>query len=91
MTFTYHQDPSHGWIEVPLSLIDKLGIASNISPYSYRCSTRKIAYLEEDRDANVFLMAYDKASGAKAVLKEEHLDRPHWIRDLAMFEPPAKS
>ena len=29
-------DASHGWGEVPMSLIDELGIGGEISNYSYR-------------------------------------------------------
>lgn len=91
MTLTYHQDPSHGWIEVPLTMIDDLGIASQITPYSYRSEDRGMAYLEEDRDAVVFLRAYEATHGLKVAIVESHLDRPHWIRGLAMFTQSIES
>ena len=28
MSYTYHQDPSHGWVEVPMAELRALGIAS---------------------------------------------------------------
>jgi hypothetical protein len=55
MNITYHQDPGHGWLEVPVTVIADLGIADRITPYSYRDGDR--AYLEEDRDAETFVQA----------------------------------
>ena len=46
-------DPSHGWGEVPMSLIDELGIGGEISNYSFRKGDK--AYLEEDCDLSLFL------------------------------------
>jgi hypothetical protein len=62
MRFIYHQDPGHGWVEVPLSLLVSLGIAGQISSFSYR-DTRSV-FLEEDCDASRFKAAMDKAGQA---------------------------
>lgn len=51
--YIYHQDPSHGWVEVPMAELRALGIAGRISPWSYRDD--ETAYLEEDDDASLFL------------------------------------
>ena len=48
-------DPGHGWLEVPLADIERLGIRGQISPYSYLKG--KTAYLEEDLDAWVYIRA----------------------------------
>lgn len=48
-------DPGHGWLRVPLSLINYLGIAPLITGYSY--VDDKNAYLEEDCDLSTFLCA----------------------------------
>ncbi len=53
-------DPGHGWLEVPISELTRLGIAKQISPYSYRVG--RMAYLEEDSDAGKYLDAL-KAAG----------------------------
>lgn len=53
MSYTYHQDPSHGWVEVSMAELRALGIAGRISPWSYRDG--ETAYLEEDDDASLFL------------------------------------
>jgi hypothetical protein len=49
------EDPGHGWIKVPLNLIAALGIASQISTYSYM--DQAFAYLEEDCDLSIFFHA----------------------------------
>jgi len=53
--YTFINDPGHGWLSVPLSDIQALGIADHISSYSYMSPTR--AYLEEDCDASLFINA----------------------------------
>jgi hypothetical protein len=79
-TYTYHQDPGHGWIEVPLSEVDRLGIRP--SPYSYR--TDEAAYLEEDCDAGLFIEA-KKAKGEPYQFREVHSNRDSFIRNLNRF------
>ena len=51
----FHEDAGHGWLQVPHSLIQQLGIGSKISGCSYR--DKDFAYLEEDCDLSVFFRA----------------------------------
>lgn len=51
----YHQDPSHGWLEVPRSELVAAGIANKVSRYSYQRGNT--VYLEEDCDAPLFVQA----------------------------------
>jgi hypothetical protein len=67
-TFTFFSDPGHGWLEVPISLLCKLGIADKITPYSYMRGDK--AYLEEDCDFGAFLRAA-KAAGWKVEIREQ--------------------
>lgn len=67
MDYRFIQDPGHGWLEVPLREIEKLGIAEKISGYSYIHGNN--AYLEEDCDFSVFLDA-KQAAGEKVVFTE---------------------
>jgi hypothetical protein len=53
--YKFIADGGHGWISVPLEDIRRLGITDQISRYSYM--THKRVYLEEDRDAGLFLEA----------------------------------
>jgi hypothetical protein len=55
MNLRYIQDPGHGWLEVPATLLTDLGIADRITQYSYLRG--KFAYLEEDLDMYVFMQA----------------------------------
>ncbi|RMF14659.1 MAG: hypothetical protein D6757_05905 [Alphaproteobacteria bacterium] len=58
-SFRYIQDPGHGWLEVPVSLLRELGIAEQITPYSYLNGNQ--AYLEEDKDMATFIRAMQTA------------------------------
>ncbi len=56
-TYKFHEDPGHGWLEVPTEECYKLGILSKISSYSYRGKNEEgvdCLYLEEDDDFAVF-------------------------------------
>jgi len=59
MTYTIHTDPAHGWLEVPVRELQELGIADQISQYSYLKGDT--AYLEEDCDLYRFVQAKEKA------------------------------
>jgi hypothetical protein len=48
----FYADYGHGWGEVENSLLKQLGIADDISHYSY--TKGEFAYLEEDRDLSIF-------------------------------------
>ena len=58
----YIVDPGHGWIEVPMELIDQLGLRKKISKYSYKSKIDGIekAFLEEDHDAMIFMNAFGR-------------------------------
>jgi len=82
MTFTIHTDPGHGWIEVPLTIIAKLGIAKDISSYSF--TDGRNAYLEEDCDAWVFVQAFEKAHGERPEIVDSYAEFTN-IRSLPRF------
>lgn len=82
-TFTYHQDPGHGWIECKLDEIKRLGITDQISRYSYLKG--QVAYLEEDCDAGLLINA-KKANGERYTIKEVHSNHDSFIRNLNRFE-----
>ena len=79
---TYHQDPGHGWIEVPMSEVRRLGIAPKISEYSYRKGEK--AYLEEDCDASLFVDAAKRA-GVDVLPIDRHSSVNSFIRRLPRF------
>ena len=77
-----YSDPSHAWGQVPHSLIHDLGIAKDISPYSYK--DIDCAYLEEDCDLGIFL---DKAKerGLNITFRERHFDHDCAIRNYPRY------
>ena len=81
---TWHTDPGHGWLTVPLELLRDLGIQHEISSFSY--IGHNVAYLEEDDDANVFLTAFRKRFPELELrMPEIHTDANHWIRRLQPY------
>lgn len=75
--FKYYSDPGHGWIAVKLDLVADLGILDKISGFSYLKGGT--VYLEEDRDAQVFSVAYREKHGAYT-LEEIHTSDRSSIR-----------
>ena len=72
MVFTFHTDPGHGWLEVPCSLLIKLGISDDITSFSYINGAS--AFLEEDCDAATFMRAYKDMSGGLPLIDEKYLE-----------------
>lgn len=61
--YTYHTDPGHGWLEVPVGDVLALDLTPGMfSPYSYRKGS--FLFLEEDCDAELFMVAYAAKHGA---------------------------
>ena len=75
-------DPSHGWGEIPISLINDLGLTSKISNYSYKKDVN--AYLEEDCDLPMVLRELKK-QGIEFSFIEEHSNNDSWVRNLKKF------
>lgn len=74
LTLVFHSDPGHGWLEVPVAHLRELGIAGEISGYSYlRHGPRHgSAFLEEDCDAPCFLRAA-RAAGWDVTTRDNYL------------------
>jgi len=60
-TFKHYTDPGHGWIAVKRAFLTELGIDQQISTFSFQKGGT--AYLEEDRDASIFVAAYQAKFG----------------------------
>lgn len=82
MTFTYFTDPGHGWVCVRKSVLNELGIANKITPYSYMRAD--FAYLEEDCDAALLLDVL-KDSGVKVELNRKTSNRSSRIRSYQQY------
>lgn len=59
--FKSYHDPGHGWVAVKRDLLVKLGIANDITPFSFERGNT--VYLEEDCDVATFHEAYKKKMG----------------------------
>jgi hypothetical protein len=81
--FYYYQDPGHGWVAVPVSLLEQLNIVGKISAFSY--FRGRTAYLEEDCDLALFFEAYRAEFGVDPVLISKHTDKRSPIRSYARF------
>ena len=51
--YLFHEDPGHGWLEVPIQTIKDLNLTDKITPYSYM--DQHSVYLEEDCDLTTFM------------------------------------
>lgn len=88
LTLNYYQDPSHGWVKVPMKLLVQLGIAEKITHYSYMRGLN--AYLEEDGDLSLLLKALDNA-GILWRLREYHTNKQSKIRSYCSYMHKAAS
>lgn len=81
-TYTYYQDPGHGWMAVEVDDLIELNILTDISGCSYRKGDT--VYLEEDCDMSEFFHAYEKRYGKTPKTTSEN--DAEWIRDLPYFD-----
>ena len=79
-------DPGHGWLRVPLNDVRESGI--EVSKYSYMDDT--YAYLEEDRDATLYVLAcgYDM-KGNTIQTKLEFAGGMSRVRGMKRYEVQA--
>lgn len=80
--FHVYEDPGHGWIKVKKSMIHDLGLTEEISSFSYQYG--EYAFLEEDRDAGLFIHALRKA-GIKPSYRSHHTNKQSKIRGYSRY------
>jgi len=83
--FIYHQDPGHGWIQVPLTHPVIVEIYPKITGYSY--VDEHSVYLEEDCDASLFDDRL-KAHGLTPTYERSHTNQDSPIRNKRPFRGP---
>jgi len=85
-TLTYniliYSDPSHSWGKIKRSMLHSLGVAHEISAWSY--SRNDYVYLEEDADLPLFVNALER-TGCKAIFKEKHSDKDSAVRSYKRY------
>ena len=86
--FYYYTDPAHGWLEVPRDLLHELGIADDISHFSYQRLDK--VFLEEDCDATRFTRAMS-AAGREFKTADIHTDGESFVRFLSSYQVEVRS
>ena len=81
--FKAFNDPAHGWIKVPKALLEVLGIADKITPYSYM--NGGFAYLEEDCDATLFVKVFEEKNGKKPKFTDHYCNGRSRIRQFESY------
>jgi len=81
LKLNFHTDAGHGWLACKKDLVIALGIAKDITPYSYQRG--QTVYLEEDCDMSRFMRACE-SHGVQVVLNEKYRDQSP-IRNYEQF------
>lgn len=83
-TIIVYSDPGHAWGKVKRIVLHNLGIADNISSYSYQRG--EYVYLEEDCDLSALCMALNQRN-TRIKFVEKHTDRDSRIRSYERYKP----
>ena len=85
--YTFISDPGHGWLAVPATTIRKLGLAQDITCYSYVSASGKTVYCEEDQDAGTVINAL-KEKGIEVKFREvNNAHNYSSVRDMRPYSP----
>lgn len=84
--FILHSDPGHSWLQVPMSYLRELGIAGEISTFSYMNVRTSTVYLEEDCDAADFWEAWMERFGTAPSIHESYSNRQSTIRRMVPYD-----
>ena len=82
MKITIYADRGHAWAKVNKALLNKLGIADQISRYSYMRGEK--AYLEEDCDLSRLIKALTE-NNINFSFEERHTDKTSKIRSYSRY------
>jgi len=82
---TFIIDPGHGWLKVPIGELAALGIAEQITMYSF--VDGRFVYLEEDVDAGTYLSARREQGHQDPTIEDEYVR--YFSREQRRYEPPA--
>lgn len=83
-TIIVYSDPGHAWGKVKRIVLHNLGIANNISSYSYQRG--EYVYLEEDCDLSTLCMALNERN-TRVKFVEKRTDRDSRIRSYERYKP----
>lgn len=82
LTVNFYSDPGHGWAKVSVDALKKLGIADQVSSYSYYRNGN--AFLEEDCDFSLLVKACKDNDVALSV-KEHTSNKSSKIRSYMYY------
>lgn len=83
-TITVYSDPSHSWGKIKRSVLHNLGIANNITAYSYQRG--EYVYCETDVDLTTVCMALNQRN-TRVKFVEKRTDRDSRIRSYERYKP----
>lgn len=83
--FKSYSDCQHGWVAVKRWMVKQLGIANDISHYSYERG--QTVYLEEDCDLTLFIKAYTAKAGHPPRFVEGKWSERSPIRSYDRYSP----
>lgn len=83
ITISIYADPGHAWARVKRDLLNKLGIAKQITAFSHQRGD--YVYLEEDMDLGTLISAL-KTQGVKINFKEFHTNKSSKIRSYNSYQ-----
>jgi len=84
-TYTYHCDPGHGWVAVPVSELKELAIDGKVTSCSYISADGQTAYLEEDCDMSLWIDAVVQSTGSQPEMVQEHTNDYSPIREYNCY------
>jgi hypothetical protein len=84
MKLKYYTDPGHGWVAVKRTVVRELGIANQITYFSYQKG--KTVYLEEDGDAALLIDAL-RARGKEFTVEPHTSNNRSPIRTYERYHP----
>jgi len=82
-TIIVYNDPSHAWGKVKRKVLDNLGIAHEVSSYSYQYKDN--VYLEEDADLSLVCRHLLFNSDVQIKFVEKHTNRDSRIRSYERY------
>lgn len=82
-TIIVYNDPSHAWGKVKRKVLDNLGIAQQVSSYSYQYKDN--VYLEEDADLSLVCRNLLFNTNVQIKFVEKHTNRDSRIRSYERY------
>ena len=83
--FIFHEDGSHGWLEVSYKDVTDVDIHNEISEFSYINRFLEKIYLEEDCDYTLFMNAFKNKYGYKPLEVNGRYHEISPIRNLPRY------